>query len=277
MAGAWSTEPLRPTDRGGLVCHHGHNFDSARQGYVSLVGGGTTVKGDSPAMVRARRDFLASGAFQPIAQAVVEAASAPAGRLADLGGGTGYYAAHLMDARPGWRGVLIDVSPAAARVAAQAHPRLAVATADLWQVVPLVSDSVDLVTVVFAPRHPAEIERVLRPGGFCLVVAPGSDHLIELRADWPMIGVDAAKPARLADQFAGWKLADHRVIEYRQRLSGADIANVIAMGPSAFHLSLGALDDIRNTAQPTTVTVSVGLHLFQPPGRQDHPTRAERG
>jgi len=271
MDPAWFICPVCATPLGAganqfaLVCPNGHSFDIARQGYVSLVTGRTTARGDTAAMVRARRDFLSGGTFRPIAEALSAAVPSPAGRLADLGGGTGYYAAHLLQSHPGWQGVLLDVSPAAARLAAQAQPRLTVATADLWANLPLVSDSIDLVIVVFAPRNPAEIQRVLRPGGLCLVVSPSPRHLAELRQAWPMVSLDPAKAQRLADQFADFDRLGSRLVEYQRVLSPDDIANVIAMGPSAFHLTAAELDAIRTTTEPTTVTISVELHRFGAP------------
>jgi len=275
MESAWficpvCTAPLRPSaDRRQLVCARGHSFDIARQGYVSLVTGRTTARGDTAAMVRARRAFLAGGAYEPIAAGLSanlpDGLGAAGGRLADLGGGTGYYSAHLLREHPTWQGVLLDVSAAAARLAATAHPGLTVATADLWASLPLVSHSLDAAIVVFAPRRPAEILRVLRPGGRCLVVTPGPRHLIELRRTWPMVGLDPAKADRLADQFAGFRRVGSYAIEYQRAFSRDDVANVIAMGPSAFHLTPAELADIRTKSVQTTVTVSVVLSVFCTP------------
>src|SRR5260370_8715345 len=82
---------------GSLRCPAGHNFDIARQGYVSLLQPGVAGgAGDTAAMVRARREFLVTGHFAPIAAALADAAAASAallgsGCLADVGAGTGYY------------------------------------------------------------------------------------------------------------------------------------------------------------------------------------------
>ncbi len=52
-------------------------FDIAREGYVSLLGGARPVStADTPHMVRARRDLLASGVLARVTDAVVRAATA---------------------------------------------------------------------------------------------------------------------------------------------------------------------------------------------------------
>ncbi len=51
-----------------LVCPHGHSFDLAREGYVNLLRSKQT--GDTKQMLRARREFLAAGHYQPLSDLV---------------------------------------------------------------------------------------------------------------------------------------------------------------------------------------------------------------
>lgn len=246
-----------------LRCERGHSFDIARQGYVSLVtGSGSRPVGDTAAMVQARQAFLGTGVYEPIAESITAAIQPrqPSGLLADLGGGTGWYCAHVLDRIPTLDGVLLDVSSAAAKVAAKAHPRLSVATADLWASIPLADESVNAAMVVFAPRNPAEIYRVLVPGGLCCVVTPGPNHLAELRRTYPMLGIEPEKQARLAQQFSAFRADETSSIEYRQPFSPEDIAHVIGMGPSAFHTSV--IPETTRAAESCEVTISVCLHLY---------------
>ena len=58
-------------DSAQVSCEHGHRFDIARQGYVTLTGGrGGPGTGDSAAMVLAREEFLGGGYYQPLADAL---------------------------------------------------------------------------------------------------------------------------------------------------------------------------------------------------------------
>src|SRR5260370_36473901 len=69
---------------GSLRCRAGHSFDVARAGYVSLLPAGPSKNsGDTPAMVRARQEFLTAGYYADLA-AAVRAAGAPPAR-ADQG------------------------------------------------------------------------------------------------------------------------------------------------------------------------------------------------
>ena len=275
-------ERLAPSPaRKALSCAAGHSFDIARQGYVSLMTGSKTP-GDSPAMVQARDQFLVGGTYEPVAAAILEslrpwlAEQSVEGQerarprlLADLGGGTGWYAGYLLDHLPDFDGVLVDSSVAAAKLAARAHPRLAVATADLWKGIPLPSGAVDLALVVFAPRNPSEIARILAPAGLCLVVTPTPNHLRELRDCLPLLGIEAEKPTRLRQQFASFVEAAPRLVEYQVRLTVADVARVVAMGPNAFHLGADEIATLAAGVGPQTVTVSVTLQRFRrplPPG-----------
>ena len=256
-----------------LRCGQGHSFDIARQGYVSLVMGSHPM-GDTADMVRARTAFLNSGIYTPIADLLVDAirSYSPAGAvpmaehhgdrhriLADLGGGTGWYSAHILDKIPTMEGVLIDASSQAAKIAARVHPRLSVATADLWKSIPLADESIDIALVVFAPRNPDEIRRILTPGGVCLVVTPQPNHLEELRTAYSMLTIEPEKESRLTSQFSDFDSGETSFLEYRRLFSPEDISNVIAMGPSAFHQTR---IPIPLPDQPAEVTISVALHRF---------------
>ena len=58
-----------------LSCHKGHSYDIAREGYVNLLLAnqkGSKEPGDSPEMLRARRNFLNSGYYRRLAENVSE-------------------------------------------------------------------------------------------------------------------------------------------------------------------------------------------------------------
>ena len=80
-----------------LHCLNGHCFDLAKSGYVNLLPvqqKHTKQPGDNLQMVRARRDFLQAGYYQPFQQALcamVVQAMPQQGILLDAGCGDGYY------------------------------------------------------------------------------------------------------------------------------------------------------------------------------------------
>jgi 23S rRNA (guanine745-N1)-methyltransferase len=244
-------------------CDGGHTFDIARQGYLSLLAGeGTPHAGDTAEMVAARERFLGAGHLEPLAEAVVGVAAggAPA-CVVDLGAGTGWYLACVLDAWPEARGLALDLSKPALRRAARAHPRLAAVACDVWRPLPLRDGVADVVLNVFAPRDGNEIARVLAPGGVALVVTPRPDHLRELAQPLGLLGVDEHKEARLADRLEpALAIADRRELTWTLRLDRAGARDAAAMGPSAFHVSPAELDE-RVAALPQLLDVTAAVTI----------------
>ncbi|MGW4124014.1 putative RNA methyltransferase [Nocardia sp. NPDC004711] len=316
-----------------LRCPHGHSFDLAKQGYISLLTGASTkMTGDTPAMLDARTAFQAAGHFAPIAAALAEtvaaalphrdttprpvtdsdtavfgadsptAATSPAtptrhrrlrpGTLApgmtvtsasaarltttllsagggpallEIGAGTGYYLAAVLDAVPGARGIALDVSKAAARRATRTHARGGSVLADAWRGLPVRDGVMGAVVSVFAPRNADEVARVLGNEGRFVVVTPTSRHLGELIEPLGMVSVDAAKADRLAESLGErFELVGHDTVEYTMELSHEDVANVAAMGPSAFHAAEGRAEQIAALPDPMPVTASVTISVYRP-------------
>jgi 23S rRNA (guanine745-N1)-methyltransferase len=95
---------------------------------------------------------------------------------------------------------------------------------------------------VFAPRNSAEFARVLHPDGALVVVTPTADHLRDLVQALGLVTVDPEKEDRL-ERSLGTLFARTRTdsVEAPLVLAAADIATVVAMGPSARHVSPDAL------------------------------------
>ncbi|HEY5858084.1 MAG TPA: methyltransferase type 11 [Aldersonia sp.] len=256
-----------------LLCATGHSFDIARQGYVSLLtGAATKMTGDTAEMVLARDQFLAAGHFAPIAAAVTEAvaaSSAGPARVLEIGAGTGYYLAHVLDAQPDGCGVGLDVAKPAARRLARAHPRAGAVVADAWQRLPLRGAAFTHALSVFAPRNAAEVWRCLTDDGTYVVVTPTAQHLRELIAPLGMVGVDADKTHRLGEAMSGWfERASRTTVEFEMSLAPADIEAVVGMGPSGHHLSAATrtarIAALRADVTGVTVTASVQVSCYRP-------------
>jgi 23S rRNA (guanine745-N1)-methyltransferase len=272
-------EPLARA--GGTVrCVAGHSFDVARQGYLSLLAGGrgrhSAPGGDTADMIAAREHVLAAGHFQPLATGLgdlLEHAFDGAGPIVDLGAGTGWYLARLLDRFPAAAGLALDVSKPALRRAARAHPRAAAVGCDAWGPLPLRDGTAAVVLNVFAPRNAAEIARVLRPGGAALIVTPAPEHLEELVRPLGLLGVDPDKQARLADQIAvALELVERRDLRWRIRLDHEGAQAAAAMGPSAFHVSPPELDErVEALPQQVDVTAAVTISLARAAARRARP------
>ncbi|MFE3224475.1 putative RNA methyltransferase [Nocardia sp. NPDC059228] len=185
--------------------------------------------------------------------------------LLEIGAGTGYYLAAVLDAVPEGRGVALDVSKAAARRAARAHARGGSVLADAWRGLPVRDGVMGAVVSVFAPRNADEVARVLGDEGRFVVVTPTSRHLGELIEPLGMVSVDAAKADRLAESLGErFDLVGHDAVEYTMELSHEDVANVAAMGPSAFHAAEGRAEQIAALPDPVPVTASVTISVYRP-------------
>jgi len=235
---------------GALACRNGHRFDVAREGYVNLLGSGRrrpAAGGDSPAQLRYRAEFLSAGHLDAVAAMVaahIERSLRGPACVLDAGSGTGHHHARITATLTGpVIGLGLDISKNAARRAARRWPAPAFAVADLWGEWPVHDAVTDLVISIFAPKNFLEMARVLRCGGWLVLVYPGPEHLIELRDRFGLLRQDEEKPASYADmatRFIGplsvSRLRRHTVLD------PATAHALILMGPNARHIDLSVLD-----------------------------------
>lgn len=242
-------------------CSSGHSVDRARQGYLNLLGRAAPANADTAEMVSARDRFLARGHYDPLADAVAAAVGTGVGAdpdVLEVGAGTGFYLARLLG-QLGGRGVALDVSPAAARRAARAHPDLLAVVADVWRPLPVPTAAYDAVLAVFAPRNPAEFARALRPGGLLVVATPEPAHLVELRSALGLLDIPADKDDRLAAHLAAdFDPGEQTTVQASMELAADGVVDLVAMGPNAFHQSREDItEQVARLSSPMAVTLSV--------------------
>lgn len=238
-------------DLGGrsFCCRRRHTFDLAGSGYVDLaVGRSAKTAGNTADQLQRRRAFLASSAFDFVADAIVAHTRRQRSRattlVVDAGCGTGY---HLDRVTRGFAagtgrpcaGLGIDVSRDAVRMAAGEHEALAFAVGDVWSDWPIDSAAADLLINVFAPKNFTEMARTLRPDGQLAVAYAGPDHLIELRGMLglldPQPGKSAAYRRRMQGLGAGIL---HDRLRRSVQMSHAQALDLVLMGANARrHLS----------------------------------------
>lgn len=267
-------QPLAQDDRG-LRCPERHSFDVARQGYANLLPGNARPgTADTPEMVRARDAFLNAGHFAPMANALAHLVSTSLGEtgahhgcLLDAGAGTGYYLSTVLDEPEVQKtpGLALDISKHAARRAARAHARIGAIVADLWRPLPVADGAALAILNVFAPRNAGEFHRVLHPDGSLVVVTPSSRHMGPLVDALGLLKVDAQKAERtdatLADHF---DLVSRQELEFEASLTHGEILTLVGMGPSAHHISSGALAErLSALPDPHPVPLSFVLSHFR--------------
>ena len=114
-------------DGGTAKCKNNHSYDRARAGYYNLlltsVGG---THGDNLEMVEARRDFLDTGAYLPLAKRVSsligEHSRGP--RMLEVGCGEGYYTDVIVGENPSLSVSAFDISRDAVKHAAKRNKKL---------------------------------------------------------------------------------------------------------------------------------------------------------
>jgi 23S rRNA (guanine745-N1)-methyltransferase len=226
-------------------------------------------------MVQARSDFLAAGHYRPLATAVAAAVvpCLPEDRSAvlDAGTGTGHYLRAVLDqaAVHNCRHVAalgVDISKFALRRAARLNPEAVNLVCDVWQPLPLADNSVDAITVIFAPRNAAEFARILRPTGRLVVVTPRSGHLAAIAAATGMLGIEEDKEARLAEAMGSHFEAETSTdVGIPLALTRAEAADLAYMGPAGHHLDrLDLSERLLAMPEPVQAEARFRLTVFRP-------------
>ncbi|MBX3056035.1 MAG: methyltransferase domain-containing protein [Anaerolineae bacterium] len=282
MTGEW-IRPLicpvcaRPLGDYGQVwrCPAGHSFDVAREGYANLLRRHKKLPetvGDTPEMLRARREFLARGFYEPLSEVINEivvtaVATLPAPVIVDMGCGEGYYLRRLAARLAGQPTALfgVDVAKTAVRLAAKGgggHGRYLVA--DVNEPLPFADQSVHVLLNLFAPRHPAEFARLLAPGGLLLIVIPAPDHLQSLRDRFVLMGIQPEKGAHITAQFAGLFVAQPaQTVSFPLQLDAFSLSWLIQMMPGARHLTPPQQEAIAQTPGMETVASFVVMRMMR--------------
>lgn len=172
-------------------CTNGHCFDKSKFGYVNLLQSRQSSAkrhGDDRIMVRARRDFLDSGAYAFLRDKICGICTKylpSGGAFLDAGCGEGYYASGIKnflsseEIKTDFYGV--DISKDALEYLSKRKSGVTCAVASLFNL-PFSEEAFDCVLNIFSPEAFEEFRRVLKKGGYLIRVIPCEKHLFELKA-----------------------------------------------------------------------------------------------
>jgi len=171
------------------ICANNHHFDIAKEGYLNLLpvnAKNSKNPGDNKDMMQARRAFLNSGGYFPLAEKVSELVSScladkEQSEILDLGCGEGYYTAQLAEQLPTQFVVNgLDISKVAIRYAAKRYKNINFCVASAYDV-PLADNSLDALIRIYAPSLDSELTRLIKQAGYLITVTPAPRHLFQLR------------------------------------------------------------------------------------------------
>ena len=228
-----------------LKCDSGHSFDIAKEGYVNLLV--QKQAGDAKEMLKARRNFLESGLYAPLSDAINELVRAhlphvPGSlHVLDAGCGEGYYLDRLQRALASRQDVCyigLDVSKEAIRMAAKRCGQLFFVVGDVKQRLVMGGGAFHAILNIFAPRNSMEFARVTAPGGILIVVIPSPDHLLRLRTTLGLLNIEEQKQQHVRQQFVGeFEFVESSAIGYSINLKREQIEQVVMMTPNYWHLT----------------------------------------
>ena len=244
-----------------LRCGRNHSFDVARQGYVNLLPvqqKRSLHPGDTREQVLSRREFLESGAYAPIVEAVKAAAEGHVGPILDVGCGEGWYAVQVAD-HLGAELTGLDISKEAVRCAAAKYKgrRWICGTAAH---LPIPDDSVGVLMSMFALTMPLEFSRVLKKDGIFIQVLAAQDHLMGLKSIiYPEI---LLKEKDSVPTLEGFELVSSTPVQFEFTVEGAQISNLLSMTPHFWRISAEGAKRLKET-ETLTDTVSCVVNVYR--------------
>ncbi|MCI8387758.1 MAG: methyltransferase domain-containing protein [Clostridiales bacterium] len=244
-----------------------HCFDIAKSGYVTLTraSGGA---GDDKDMVRARTDFLDTGAYQPFADAIVKHLT-DAQVVVDAGCGEGYYTNYIAAENSSAMVYGFDLSKAACDHAAKRAKQTLgqdnntfFGVSSLFEL-PIADNSVDAVVNLFAPVAEQEFSRVLRDGGLLIIGAAGKRHLIELKE---AIYQTAYENEGRRDLPSGFEIVSQESVSYKFMCMGDKLKKLFMMTPYAFRTSKSDADKL-DSIDKLEITADFDIYIFKKSGK----------
>lgn len=253
------------TDETGRSCRcmgaRVHSYDFARSGYLNLTRPGDG-EGDLKDAVRARKMFLEAGYYEPLSNevnAILQTVNAQA--VLDAGCGEGYYTNRMAN---GERAVFgVDLSragiDAAAKSAKQNATGVSFAVASIFSL-PVGDAACDAVTNLFAPCCESEFSRVLKNGGYLVLVGAGERHLMGLKE--VLYENPYLNPGR-ADLPTKMKEIERRRLTYTITVEGEEaIEALFSMTPYYWRTSESDHAKLKNI-QTLTTEVDFDIFVYQ--------------
>lgn len=250
-----------------FVCKHGHCFDLSASGYLHLLPANhmrAKIPGDNKQMVRARKDFLATGYYQPIsdllnAEVIKHCKKVSPLQVVDAGCGEGYYtnrlAEALQQAQMDFAVTGLDISKFAVDAAAKTAKRTDCADKVQYAVasvfdLPIKDHSAHVVTNLFAPVCIEEYRRVLKRGGILVFAVSSTKHLWELKES---IYENPYENEKIDHVYEGFEMVGKEKVHTTITLKNQEeIDNLFTMTPYYYKSSVESVEKLHSLGSLTT-------------------------
>ena len=253
------------SDESGRTCRcmgaRTHSYDFARSGYLNLTRP-SDGEGDLKDAIKARKLFLEAGYYEPLSNqinAILQNLNASA--VLDAGCGEGYYTNRMANND---RAVLgVDLSragiDAAAKSAKQNATDVSFAVGSIFSL-PVGDAACNVVTNLFAPCCESEFSRVLKDGGYLILVGAGERHLMGLKE--VLYENPYLNPGR-ADLPTQMKEIDRQRLTYTVTVDGEEaIEALFSMTPYYWRTSESDHAKLKNI-QKLTTEVDFDIFVYQ--------------
>lgn len=244
-------EKLIFNEKGG-DCLNRHHFDRAKQGYYNLNLNQRKQTGDNKEMVDHRHQFLSQGYYDFLSDEVKGyLKDARNQTIVDLACGEGYYTHQFPHQAIG-----IDLSKEALKIASRTDKSSTYLVASMAKL-PLQNESVDWITKLFAPTFEDEMVRVLKTGGYALLVEGGPKHLLQMKE--VLYEVTVENELKLLNNL---KLVEEKMISKTTLLKQKDIEHLLAMTPYQYKTPPQAIERLLSLSA-LEITFEFNIRLYQ--------------
>jgi len=258
------------------ICENGHTYDIARQGYVNLLPvqhKRSKNPGDSKAMVIARKLFLDTGIYQPIAAKLTDLVLAQLQAaenhcLLDAGCGEAYYTDAVFkalcdnDSSTDFSLIGLDISKDAIIQSTKRNKQIDWVVATNRQL-PVKDESVDIILCLFGFLSVESFAKALKPNGKIIFVDPGMNHLKELReVIYPSLKKTESSTLQNME-IPGFSLKSSDSLTFREKLSDIEqIQNLLVMTPHFYRASKEGREAAAGLTE-LDITVDVVFRVFE--------------
>jgi 23S rRNA (guanine745-N1)-methyltransferase len=224
-----------------LICKNKHCFDLAKEGYVNLLPVNAKKSkdpGDNSKMMSARRAFLESHRYEPLAAKLAEIvnriSSDKKATILDLGCGEGYYTGYIKKFNKTIRMLGLDISKVAVRSASKRYKDVKFCVASAFEL-PIADKELDIILRIYAPSSDSELQRVIKDGGYLITVTPGERHLYQLR---DIIYQEVHKHSEENKRIENFKLMEKIKLNYILNIHDVEaVKNLLDMTPFGWKIS----------------------------------------